>query len=127
LALSLFPLVPLPRALPEDVGHNTRLDSGNKNAVGPFAQARDAAQQEEEEEHADHKLRKVTIERRNKGLCSSTKMYFLCRNDSYLAQKNVYLSQSSKEMHMTSDVFGLSVGIQSCAKIMKWQACHLIT
>jgi hypothetical protein len=30
------------------------------------------------------------------------------RNDSYLAQTNVYLSQSFKEMHMTSDVFGLS-------------------
>jgi hypothetical protein len=30
------------------------------------------------------------------------------RNDSYLAQMNVYLSQSSKEIHMTSDLFGLS-------------------
>jgi hypothetical protein len=30
------------------------------------------------------------------------------RNDSYLARMNVYLSPSSKEIHMTSDVFGLS-------------------
>ncbi len=46
------------------------------SAVGPFAQARDAAQQEEEEEHADPNLRKVTIKRRKKGLHSSTKMDF---------------------------------------------------
>ncbi len=78
-------------------------------AVGPFAQARDAAQQEEEEEHADHNLRKVTIERRKKGLHSSIKMDFMrLRTDSYLARMNVYLTQSSKEIHMTSDAFGLS-------------------
>jgi hypothetical protein len=46
-------------------------------AVGPFAQARDTAQQEEEEEHADHNLRKVTFKKRKKGLCSSTKMDFM--------------------------------------------------
>ncbi len=46
-------------------------------AVGPFAQARDTAQQEEEEERADHNLRKVTFERRKKGLRSSTKMDFM--------------------------------------------------
>jgi hypothetical protein len=46
------------------------------SAVGPFAQASDAAQQEEEEERADPNLRKVTIERGKKGLCSSTKMDF---------------------------------------------------
>jgi hypothetical protein len=28
--------------------------------------------------------------------------------DTYLAQMNVFLSQSSKETHMTSDVLGLS-------------------
>jgi hypothetical protein len=56
-------------------------------AVGPFAQARDAAQGEEEEEHADPNLRKVTIKRRKRGLRSSTKMdYMRLRNDSYLAQ-----------------------------------------
>jgi hypothetical protein len=33
------------------------------SAVSPFAQARDAAQQEEEDERADHNLRKVTINR----------------------------------------------------------------
>jgi hypothetical protein len=44
--------------------------------VGSSAQARDAAQQEEEEERADPNLRKVTIERRKKGLRSSTKMDF---------------------------------------------------
>jgi hypothetical protein len=45
-------------------------------ALGPFAQARDTAQQEEEEERADHNLRKVTFERRKKGLHSSSKMDF---------------------------------------------------
>ncbi len=45
-------------------------------AIGPFSQARDAAQREEEEERADPNLRKVTIERRKKGLCSSNKMDF---------------------------------------------------
>jgi hypothetical protein len=77
--------------------------------VGPFAQARDTEQQEEKEEHADHNLRKVTIKRRKKGLHSCTKMDFMrLRTDSYLAQMNVYLSQSSEEIHMTSEVFGLS-------------------
>jgi hypothetical protein len=46
------------------------------SAVGPFAQAKDAAQREEEEECADPNLRKVTIERRKKGLHSSTKNGF---------------------------------------------------
>jgi hypothetical protein len=46
-------------------------------AVGPFAQASDTAQGEEEEEHADHNLRKVTFERRKKGLRSSTIMDFM--------------------------------------------------
>ena len=79
------------------------------SVVGSSAQARDAAQQEEEEERADPNLRKVTIKRRKKGLHSSTKMDFMrLRNDYYLARMNVYLSQSSKEIHMTSDVFGLS-------------------
>jgi hypothetical protein len=56
------------------------------SAVGSSAQARDAAQQEEEEEHADSNLRKVTIERRKKWLHSSNKMDFMrLRNDSYLA------------------------------------------
>ncbi len=55
-------------------------------AVGPFAQARDAAQGEEEEERADSNLRKVTIESRKKGVASSTKMDFIrLRNDSYKA------------------------------------------
>jgi hypothetical protein len=80
-----------------------------RSAVGPFAQARDAARQEKEEEHADHNLRKVTIKRRKNGLRSSTKIDFMrLRTDSHLAQMNVYLSQSSKEKHMTSAVFGLS-------------------
>jgi hypothetical protein len=43
-------------------------------AVGPSAQARDAASQEEEEKHADPNLRKVTMKRRKRGLHSSTKM-----------------------------------------------------
>jgi hypothetical protein len=41
--------------------------------MGPLAQARDTARQEEEEELAYHNLRRVTIERRKKGLHSSTK------------------------------------------------------
>ncbi len=48
-----------------------------KSAVGPYAQARDAAWQEEEEEHADPNLRQVTMERRKKGLHSSTKIDFM--------------------------------------------------
>jgi hypothetical protein len=73
------------------------------SAIGPFLQARDAAQQEEEEECADPNLKKVTIERRKKGLPSSTKMDVMrLRNDSYLAQMNLSLSQISKEIHMTS-------------------------
>jgi hypothetical protein len=43
-------------------------------AVGPFAQARETAQQDKEEERADHNLREVTFKREKKGLCSSTKM-----------------------------------------------------
>jgi hypothetical protein len=42
------------------------------SVIGSFAQARDAAQQEEEEEHADPNLRKVTIKRRKKELHTST-------------------------------------------------------
>jgi hypothetical protein len=38
------------------------------SAVGPFAQARDAAQQEEEEEHADHNLRKSDYQEKEKGV-----------------------------------------------------------
>jgi hypothetical protein len=46
-------------------------------AIGPFAQARDTAQREEEVERADHNLRKVTFEKRKRGLRSSTKMDFM--------------------------------------------------
>jgi hypothetical protein len=38
------------------------------HAVGPLAQARDAAQQEEEDKHPDHNLRRVTFKRRKKGV-----------------------------------------------------------
>jgi hypothetical protein len=56
------------------------------SAVGTFTQARDAAQQEEEDEHADSNLRKVTIESMKKDVARSTKMDFISiRNDSYLA------------------------------------------
>jgi hypothetical protein len=56
------------------------------SAVGPLAQARDKTRQEEEEEHADHNLRRVTIERRKKGLRSSTKIYFMrLKTETYLA------------------------------------------
>jgi hypothetical protein len=45
---------------------------------------------------------------------------------------HVYLARSSKEMHMNSDVYGLSntkpyAGMQSCIEMMMWQACHLIS
>jgi hypothetical protein len=61
--------------------------TGGGHAVGLFAQARDTAQQEEEEEHADCNLRKVTIKRTKKGLQSSTNMDFMkLRTDSYLAR-----------------------------------------
>jgi hypothetical protein len=62
------------------------------SAIGPFAQAMDAAQQEEEEERADPNLTKMTIKRRKTGLCSSTEMDFMrLRYGSYLAQMNVFL------------------------------------
>jgi hypothetical protein len=99
------------RGTPRRKGHpgSLGLQVLYNSAVGPFAHARDTARQEEEEEHADHNLGKVTIKRRKKGLHSSTKMDFMrLRYDSYLAKMNVYFSQSSKEIHMTSDVFGLS-------------------
>jgi hypothetical protein len=51
--------------------------SAADGAIGPFAQDRDAAQQEEKEEHTDLNLRKVTIKRRKKGLHSSTKMDYM--------------------------------------------------
>ncbi len=77
--------------------------------VGPVAQARDTAWWEEEEEHADHNLRRVTIERGKKGLRSSTKTDFMrLRTDSYQAWMHMYLTRTSKEMHMNPDVFGLS-------------------
>jgi hypothetical protein len=60
---------------------------------------------QEEDKHADHNLRRVTIKRRKKGLASSTKMDFMrLRTDSYLAQMHVYLARTSKEMHMDPDV-----------------------
>jgi hypothetical protein len=53
---------------------------------GLSAQARDTAQKEEKEEHADFNLRKVAVQRRKKGLRSSTKRIFIrLRNDSKLA------------------------------------------
>jgi hypothetical protein len=47
------------------------------SAVGSFAQARDAAQQEEEEEHTDFNLKKVTIKSSKRGVASSTNMDFM--------------------------------------------------
>jgi hypothetical protein len=38
------------------------------SALGPFAQARDAAQQEEEEDCADHNLRKIDYQEKVKGV-----------------------------------------------------------
>jgi len=59
------------------------------SAIGSFAQARDAAQWEEEEEHADHNLKKVTIERRKKGL-------HIYRRDQDLRDSQGALMQQSK-------------------------------
>ncbi len=66
------------RVSPRRKGHPSSLglQVSYDSAIGPFAQARDAAGQEEEDEHADPNLRKVTIERRKKGLHSSTKIDF---------------------------------------------------
>jgi hypothetical protein len=50
------------------------------SAIGPLAQARNKAEQEEEEELADHTLRRVTIERRKKRLRSSTKRKKITRS-----------------------------------------------
>ncbi len=62
-------------------------------AVGPFAKARDAAQQEEEEEHADHNLGKVTIEQRKKGLRSSTKMDVMRLGTDSYSPNELFLSR----------------------------------
>jgi hypothetical protein len=70
------------------MGHPGRLEHlvSYDSVVGSSARARDAAQQEEEEEHADPNLKKVTIKRWKKGLHCSTKMNFMrLENDSYLA------------------------------------------
>jgi hypothetical protein len=66
------------RGTPRCMGHPGSLGllESYSFAVGPFAQARDTAQREEEEERADHNLRKVTIKRRRKELCTSTEMDF---------------------------------------------------
>jgi hypothetical protein len=67
------------RVSPRRMGHPGSLGllESYNCAIGPFAQARDTAQQEEEEERADHNLRKVTFDRRKKGLHSSPKMDFM--------------------------------------------------
>ncbi len=63
---------------------------------------------------------KVTIKRRKKGLRGSTKMDFMSlRTDSYLAQMNVYLSQSSKEIQwlltcLVCPIPSTYTGMQSC-------------
>jgi hypothetical protein len=65
------------------------------------------------------------------------------QNDSYKAQMHVYLTQSSKEIHMNSDVFGLSNTKHLCRNavlhcdddvaslpnhnLIMWQAYHLRT
>ncbi len=91
------------RGTPRRKGHPGSLGLlvSYNSAVGPFAQARDTARQEEEEEHADLNLRKVTIERRKKGLRSSTKVDFMrLGNDSYLAQiKCVSLLEFQRDTH----------------------------
>jgi hypothetical protein len=49
----------------------------NKDAVGPFAQARDAARQEENEAHADPNLRKVTVREGKRGCIVAPKLIFM--------------------------------------------------
>ncbi len=67
------------RVSPRRMGHPGSLGllESYDCAVCPFAQARDTAQQEEEEGHADHNLRKVTFKRSKIGLYNSTKMDFM--------------------------------------------------
>jgi hypothetical protein len=67
------------RIFPRHMGHPGSLGllESYNCAIGPFAQARDTARQEVEEERADHNLRKVTSKRRKKGLHNSTKMDFM--------------------------------------------------
>ncbi len=63
--------------------HCTFTNIGNGDAVGLSAQARDTAQQEEEQERANSNLRRVTVQRRKKELHSSTKKVLMrLRNDS---------------------------------------------
>jgi hypothetical protein len=52
-------------------------------AVGPFAQARNAAQKEDKEKRAHSNWKKVTVQEWQKGVASSTKMdYMRLRNGS---------------------------------------------
>ncbi len=79
-----------------------------------------------------------------KDFVKCTKIDFMSiRNNSYRAQMHVHFIQSSKEMHMNSDVFGLSntkhlrrnavlrwdddVASLPPHNLMMWQACHLRT
>jgi hypothetical protein len=87
------------RVSPRLMGHPSSLGLlvSYDSAIGPLAQARDTAQQEEEEEHADHNLRRVTIERRKKGLRSSTKMDFM----SFRLDLKVIFSPQARNMCIT--------------------------
>ncbi len=68
-------------------------------AVGPFAQARDAAGREEEEECADSTWKKWLFESGKKGLLVAPKKIFISiRNESYRAWVNVFLIWSSIEI-----------------------------
>ncbi len=66
------------RVSPRRKGHPSSLEllESYDWAVGPSVQARDTAQQEEEKERDVSDLRKVTIQRRKKRVCSSIKMDF---------------------------------------------------
>jgi hypothetical protein len=103
------------------------------SAIGPLAQSRDAAQLEEEEEHADYNLRKVSpIKRRKMGLSSSTKMgFFRLRTDFYLAKCMCILP--GPPTRCTWILTCWSVQYQTptyeCSDdvVMMWWTCHLIS
>jgi hypothetical protein len=66
LVLSTY-LCIVPAYLCTNVPYNGRFIALLIAAVGPFAQARDTAQQVEEEEHDVSNLRNVTVKRRKRG------------------------------------------------------------
>jgi hypothetical protein len=69
-------------------------------------------------------------------LCNQKKKSRAVKTDFYQAQMHVYLARTTKEMHMKSDMFGLSNTKHLCRNtvldqgndvVLRWWTYHLIT